>query len=92
MVWKADKEEFQLMVKIARRAERRARDNGIEYKQIVILTDLNTVHSQICPLNLEALLYADNLTFDLEIMTIWEKLDRLKCKLHNNFRLTYAKG
>jgi hypothetical protein len=92
MVWKADKTEFKLMVKIARRAERRARDNGVVYKQMMILTDLNTIHSHIFPLNLEALLYSDNQVFDMEIMSIWEKLDRLKCRLNNNFRLIYAKG
>lgn len=91
MIWRVNNSEFKLMVKIARRAERRAWDLGVTYSKINILTDLNTIHSHIYPLDLEAFLYAENLSFDFEIMTIWEKLDRIKCKLHHNFRLTYAK-
>lgn len=92
MIWRANKTEFQLMVKVARRAERRARDLGVKYHKLWVLNDLNIIHSYIMPLDLEGLLYSDTLVFDLEIMAIFEKLDRLKYRLHNNFRLTYAKG
>ena len=88
--WTKDKDTMSLQSQIARRAVKMAGDNGMIYDQMTAVMDIDACHSNVCPLNLQDLLDADDFNFAHDIIGIMQNIDRTTGQLQNCFVPRYA--
>jgi hypothetical protein len=81
----SDKEDVQLISKIAARAVMAAKNAGIEYDHLTALMDIEACHCNGTPLRLTALLKADDATFGHDVFGIRRFIDRSTGKLGGCF-------
>lgn len=77
--------DIDIIGKIAKRAERL-----LAWDRFTVIMDVSTIHEDVCPLNLEGLLNADDINFAHDIMGINRNLDRITPKLLNDFLPRYS--
>lgn len=90
--WRCSRKDFDLLCKIAERAERMNRKHGapLLYRKGNFLMDLNAVHSNGTPLRLSSLLTAPEFDFAHDIYGIVANLDRETGKLGDLFSPRYS--
>jgi len=77
--WEITNADFSLIVQIAKRAEREL--TGYPDDRRTLVMDLNSCHSNGCPLDLEGLLAAPLLDFSHDLYGIRKAIDRRTGKL-----------
>ena len=70
-----NKDDIRTISKIAARAVEIARKQGADYSQTTAMIDLEKCHAQM-PLDLDALLAADNFNFTHDVFGIANHIDR----------------
>jgi hypothetical protein len=83
--FKTTKQEYELIIKIAKRANLIYRENGVLIDPVHIMMDLTATHLNGCPLKLQAMLDADDLNLMHDIAGIDRHLDRDTGKLTGCF-------
>lgn len=85
------KAEVLKISKIAARAVKLAADHGVEYKQIDACMDIEATHCNGCPLDLDALLAADDFNVAHDTFGIRRHLDRTTGELGDHFIPRFAR-
>lgn len=88
--WHTSTEDFDLIVQIAKRAVKIAREFGVRYPQQMAVMDLNAVHANAYALRLQELLAADDGNFAHDVFGIRRHLDRTTGKLRDCFVPRFA--
>jgi hypothetical protein len=86
----ASKFELAIIVAIARRAMRMARDYQVDYSQMDALMDIEAAHCNGCPLQLNALLETDEPNFAHDVFGIRRHIDRSNGELQDCFVPRFA--
>lgn len=84
------KEESRVIHKIAALASKTARDVGVDYPTMDAAMDITACHCNGMPLDLEALLHADEFDFAHDVLGIRRHIDRETGKLGGCFVPRYA--
>jgi hypothetical protein len=88
--FKASKEEYELIAKIARRANMIYLLNGVLVDTVHIMMNLTAAHLNGCPLKLKDMLAADDLNLMHDIGGIDQHINRDTGKLENQFVPRFA--
>jgi len=88
--FKVTTDEAGTIQKIARRAVSLATAHGIDADQMATVMDVTACHASGCPLQLGALLEADDFDFAHDVFGIARHLDRSTGKLTDCFVPRYA--
>lgn len=88
--FKATKEDFALISKIAKRAVALAAKFDVDYDIMTANMDINSCHSNGTPLRLAALLAADDFNFGHDVFGIRRHINRETGKLENCFVPRFA--
>lgn len=90
--WDCSKDEMTLIVQIADKAAKMAKEMSIKYPKQAAITDITACHCNGCPLDLKGLLEADSFDFGHDVFGIRRSLDRQTGKLMDYFDPRYAKS
>lgn len=90
LAFKATQQEDDLIRQIARRASALSESVGVAYRTIEAAMDVEVCHSNGCPLDLPALLAADDTNFSHDVFGIRRHLNRRSGALENCFTPRYA--
>lgn len=85
-----DRKSFRVITEIAQRAMGLGARENDPFTKMDITMDINAVHSNGCPLRLEALRDADAFNFSHDILGIRRHLNRDTGKLENHFTPRFA--
>lgn len=85
------KEEMEIITQIVDRADKFITDKNIPYDRVSILMDISATHCNGCPLDLEALLKADDPNFFHDIFGIYRHINRQTGKLEACFVPRFAR-
>ena len=89
--WATNKEDTDLVVKIARRAIAMAEEKNNQYEQITAVMDITDCQNNGAPLKLQELLDADSFNFAHDVFGIRRHIDRHTGHLQNCFLPRYSK-
>lgn len=88
--FQATRREIEAISSIAKRAVKLAAGQGIDYKQMDAMMDIEATHSNGCPLRLFDLLAADNFNFAHDVFGILRHINRETGQLENCFVPRFA--
>lgn len=88
--WSKDINTYRLEAQIAQRAASLAAEVGVNYPIMDASMDIDACHSNGCPLDLRALLAANDGNFGHDVFGIKENIDRKTGQLQNCFWPRYA--
>lgn len=91
MIFHTTKTETDIIIKIAKRAEKFFQGRGVPKTRLAIIMDITATHANGCPLRLEELAAADDNNFCHDIAGIHNNLNRTTGELENCFLPRYAK-
>ena len=89
--WDVPRDEANLIVAIANRAVRLAKESGIELDPQHVAMNITACHANGCPLRLQDLLEANDFNFSHDIVGIDNHIDRTTGQLTGCFLPRYAK-
>ena len=85
-------DDAALIAKIAVRAQRIARENGVsKYSRLQASMDITATHANGTPLKLAELFAADDFSFEHDIFGIRRHLNRITGQLENHFLPRFAR-
>jgi hypothetical protein len=84
-------EEFKTIVAIVERYQEMCSRHGAKADFLSVQMDLSAAHANGCPLDLESLLAADDLSFAHDVAGISRHIDRNTGKLMGHFLPRFAK-
>jgi len=88
--WSNNRDEQKIIVEIAKRAVKMAKEIDFNYKQMDAIMDIEACHCNGTPLKLTELLNADNFNFAHDVFGIRTNINRKTGKLENCFLPRYA--